>query len=92
MEIIEKIYDAKTSEFVFKGEDHTLANILCSELRKIKGVTHTGYRVPHPLSGEVIVYVQTDGSITPKQAVKLASDSLVAELTSFMELVNKNVG
>lgn len=92
MQIIEKVRDANTSEFVFRGEDHTLANILCTELRRVRGVKHAGYRIPHPLSGEVVVYVQTDGSITPKQAVKLASDSIVAQLTSLMELVNRNVG
>lgn len=92
MQIIEKARDANTSEFIFKGEDHTLANMLCSELRRLRGVRHAGYRIPHPLSGEVIVYVQTDGSITPKQAVKIASDSIVSELTSLMEMVDKNVG
>jgi DNA-directed RNA polymerase II subunit RPB11 len=91
LEILEKISNKTTSEFVFKGEDHTLANILCSELRRVAGVVHTGYRIPHPLSGEVVVYVQTDGSITPRQAVKSASDRVVNELSALVDLVNSNV-
>ena len=92
LEIIEKILNQNSSEFVFKGEDHTLANILCSELRKVQGVLHSGYRIPHPLSNEAVVYVQTDGSISPKQAVKMASDKLVGALSELMNLVNTHVG
>ncbi|MEM0121102.1 MAG: RpoL/Rpb11 RNA polymerase subunit family protein [Thermoprotei archaeon] len=91
MEILEKILSENSSEFIFKGEDHTIANILSSELREVRGVLHSGYRIPHPLSNEVVVYVQTDGSISPKQAVKLASDKLVSELTKLVDLVSTHV-
>jgi DNA-directed RNA polymerase subunit L len=36
--------------------------------------------------------VQTDGSISPKQAVKVASDKLVGALSELMNLVNTHVG
>ncbi|PSO03637.1 hypothetical protein B9Q10_00320, partial [Candidatus Marsarchaeota G2 archaeon ECH_B_SAG-E12] len=46
MEIVENKFGENFSEFVLKGEDHTLANMLCQELRRLKGVIFAGYRIP----------------------------------------------
>ncbi|PSN86909.1 DNA-directed RNA polymerase subunit L [Candidatus Marsarchaeota G2 archaeon ECH_B_SAG-F08] len=84
MEIVENKFGENFSEFVLKGEDHTLANMLCQELRRLKGVIFAGYRIPHPLSKEVLLQLRTDGSVTPKDALIIAAKSLSASLKGFL--------
>ena len=38
-----------SSIFTFNKEDHTLGNLLRSQLLKSPHVTFAGYKVPHPL-------------------------------------------
>ena len=38
-----------TSIFIFNKEDHTLGNMVTSQLRSMPQVTFAGYKVPHPL-------------------------------------------
>ncbi|KAL5349960.1 DNA-directed RNA polymerase II core subunit [Pseudogymnoascus australis] len=69
-----------SSIFTILKEDHTLANLLRAHLLKDPHVTFAGYRVPHPLFATIELRVQTDGTITPKEAVIGVAKSLVAEL------------
>lgn len=86
MEIIEKGIDDSSSEFVFKGEDHTLANLVCSQLRVLEEVSRVGYRLPHPLAKEVIIYVQTNGNIKPRESLLRAMNQLVDELENIVKV------
>ncbi|KAK4705414.1 DNA-directed RNA polymerase II subunit RPB11, partial [Phenoliferia sp. Uapishka_3] len=63
-------------------EDHTLANMLRSQLLLLPYVIFSGYRVPHPLEPRVVLKIQTDGSFTPIQAVQQACDDLIRTLAS----------
>ncbi|KFZ08923.1 hypothetical protein V502_09054 [Pseudogymnoascus sp. VKM F-4520 (FW-2644)] len=69
-----------SSIFTILKEDHTLANLLRAHLLKDPHVTFAGYRVPHPLFATIELRVQTDGTLTPKEAVIGIAKSLVAEL------------
>ena len=58
--------------FELHGGGHTICNPLKKALLNVKGVTEATYRVTHPLKNIPEVIVQTDGSITPKDAIKQA--------------------
>jgi DNA-directed RNA polymerase II subunit RPB11 len=66
--------------FTFNKEDHTLANLLRSKLAKSPNILFSAYKVPHPLFATFELRVQTDGSLTPKDAVIRACGDLIQEL------------
>lgn len=55
--------------FTINLEDHTLGNILRMQLLQDDRIRFAGYKAPHPLEHKVQVKVQTNGQITPHQAV-----------------------
>lgn len=66
--------------FTFNKEDHTLGNLIRSKLVKSPHVIFAAYQVPHPLFAVFKLRVQTDGEVTPKDAVVRACEDLVKEL------------
>ena len=66
--------------FTFNKEDHTLGNLLRAKLVKSPHVMFAAYQVPHPLFAVFKLRVQTDGEVSPKEAVVQACRDLVAEL------------
>ncbi|KAJ5242473.1 uncharacterized protein N7469_000800 [Penicillium citrinum] len=66
--------------FTFHKEDHTLGNLLRTRLLKTAHVIFAAYRVPHPLTPNFQLRVQTDGEITPRDAVVNASQALIKDL------------
>ncbi|CDM30892.1 DNA-directed RNA polymerase II subunit RPB11 [Penicillium roqueforti FM164] len=66
--------------FTFRKEDHTLGNMLRHRLLKTAHVIFAAYRVPHPLTPEFQLRIQTDGEVTPRQAVINASEALIKDL------------
>ncbi|KAI9717505.1 MAG: hypothetical protein M1812_004646 [Candelaria pacifica] len=70
-----------TAVFTFNKEDHTLGNLLRAQLFKNTHVLFSAYKVPHPLVASFELRVQTDGEITPTQAVVQASKECVNDLS-----------
>ncbi|PNS17880.1 DNA-directed RNA polymerase II subunit RPB11 [Sphaceloma murrayae] len=68
------------SLFTFRKEDHTLANLLRARLLKSPNVQFAAYKIPHPLFATFELRVQTDGSISPKDAVVQACADIVTDL------------
>ncbi|KKK24122.1 DNA-directed RNA polymerase II subunit RPB11 [Aspergillus rambellii] len=66
--------------FTFNKEDHTLGNLIRSRLLQSSNVLFAAYKVPHPLVPKFELRVQTNGDITPKQAVITACHELVRDL------------
>ncbi|KAI9818214.1 MAG: DNA-directed RNA polymerase II core subunit [Pycnora praestabilis] len=66
--------------FTFNKEDHTLGNLLRSRLLTSPHVTFAGYKVPHPLFSNFELRVQTDGEMTPKDALVQACRDIVQDL------------
>ncbi|KAJ6120314.1 hypothetical protein N7523_004594 [Penicillium sp. IBT 18751x] len=66
--------------FTFHKEDHTLGNMLRTRLLKTPHVVFAAYKIPHPLTPNFLLRVQTDGEITPRQAVITASKALIQDL------------
>ncbi|KAA8642148.1 DNA-directed RNA polymerase II core subunit RPB11 [Aspergillus tanneri] len=66
--------------FTFNKEDHTLGNLIRSRLLQSSHVLFAAYKVPHPLVPKFELRVQTDGEVTPKDAVVAACHELVRDL------------
>lgn len=63
-------------------QDHTLANMLRAELLATPAVLFAGYKVPHPLQPHFLIKVQTDGTISPYDAVDLAANKLIGTVAA----------
>ena len=66
-----KIFDDKKNKMIVevKGADHTLCNSLKSELLNDKHVKIATYSIRHPQISLPQIVVETDGEISPKNAV-----------------------
>ncbi|KAH7363116.1 DNA-directed RNA polymerase [Plectosphaerella cucumerina] len=60
---------ANTSDFFLRKEDHTLGNLFSEHLKMHPQVLMAGYKIAHPNVPELFIRVQTNGDITPKEAV-----------------------
>ncbi|EAW11800.1 DNA-directed RNA polymerase II core subunit RPB11 [Aspergillus clavatus NRRL 1] len=69
-----------TAIFTFNKEDHTLGNLLRSRLLQSPHVLFAGYKIPHPLVPKFELRIQTDGEVTPKDALLAACHDLVKDL------------
>ncbi|RMZ79149.1 hypothetical protein DV738_g3516, partial [Chaetothyriales sp. CBS 135597] len=72
-----------TSTFTLNKEDHTLGNLLRDKLLQHPHVTFAAYKIPHPLFATVELRVQTDGVVSPKQALQAACSDLIGEIHTF---------
>ncbi|KAH0541914.1 hypothetical protein FGG08_003634 [Glutinoglossum americanum] len=66
--------------FHFNKEDHTLGNMLRSQLLRTPNVIFAGYRIPHPLFPTFDLRIQTNGEISPKDALIEACKELINKL------------
>jgi DNA-directed RNA polymerase II subunit RPB11 len=66
--------------FHFNKEDHTLADLLRSQLVRTPGVIFAGYRVPHPLFPTFDLRIQTNGDISPKDVLVETCKELINKL------------
>jgi len=69
-----------TSIFTVNKEDHTLGNLLRAHLLKDPHVLFAAYRIPHPLFAKFEMRVQTDGELTPKEALVSCCKAIVSDL------------
>ncbi|MAG60194.1 DNA-directed RNA polymerase subunit L [archaeon] len=61
--------------FSIEGETHTFCNLLKEEIRNVKGVEISVYKIDHPLVGVPKFQVETKG-VEPRKAVKEALKSI----------------
>ncbi|KAG0645226.1 DNA-directed RNA polymerase II subunit RPB11 [Hyphodiscus hymeniophilus] len=69
-----------TSIFTINKEDHTLGNMVRAQLIQNPHVNFAGYKIPHPLFATFELRVQTDGELSPKDALVAACKGLVGDL------------
>ncbi|ORY92888.1 hypothetical protein BCR35DRAFT_298480 [Leucosporidium creatinivorum] len=62
--------------------------MLRAQLLLLPSVQFAGYKVPHPLEARVVLKVQTDGELTPIQAVQTAAQQLILILSKMKEQFN----
>ena len=79
---------SKNSTLTFSDHDHTLGNLLRSELLRDPDVIFAAYKVPHPLTRSVEVRVQTfDNSV--EDDVNSAIKNIISSLEDFEEAFEK---
>ena len=85
LEVVRK--EDKKLEVVLVGEDHTFANLLRRTLREDEHVTYAAYKVDHPLLDRTrpVIFVETDGKETPKEALIKAARKIKEQINEFGE-------
>ncbi|CAK8696704.1 unnamed protein product [Clavelina lepadiformis] len=73
------------AHFTVNKEDHTLGNLLRSQLLKDPKVLFAGYKVPHPLEHKFILRVQTTGDYSPQEAFTNAIKDVISEISLLEE-------
>lgn len=74
-----------------EGHDHTFCNSLKDELNNDKHVDAATYMIEHPLKKTPKMLVETDGSITPRQAFTSAAQRLLKTGDKFLQQVKKEI-
>ncbi|KAI0011148.1 RBP11-like subunits of RNA polymerase [Xylariaceae sp. FL0662B] len=69
---------SNTSDFLLMKEDHTIGNLLSEHLKQHPHVLMAGYKVAHPNVPEVMIRLQTDGTVTPREVFIDVCKQLVA--------------
>lgn len=64
----------------FEREDHTLGNLLRSQLLQDSRVLFAAYKVPHPLFPNFLMRIQTEEGYSPKEALKNACQAVIHQL------------
>lgn len=81
--------DGNHLEFVLKGERHTFSNLLKHALLQDKSVSFVSYVLDHPLGGNSVFSITTNGSKKPKKALEDALKGIEDELDEFSKGVKK---
>ncbi|MHA1594821.1 MAG: DNA-directed RNA polymerase subunit L [Candidatus Baldrarchaeia archaeon] len=82
----------KTIEIELDGEGHTFCNLLRKYLIDDERVTFAGYRIDHPLIGKTKIYVRTDGTIDPIDALLSATERIKKDAETLLMLFKREVG
>jgi DNA-directed RNA polymerase II subunit RPB11 len=80
--------DLKTPNSVLikiEKEDHTLGNLLVSQLLKDPQVIFAAYKIPHPLFATFNIRLQVEDDYDCKTALKKACGLLISELDMIKE-------
>ena len=72
-------------------EDHTIGNITRMQLLQDERVRFAGYKAPHPLEHRIQVRIQTNGQITPHQALMESLTSLSTSLKNLQYQFEKQI-
>ncbi|KAK0626552.1 DNA-directed RNA polymerase [Immersiella caudata] len=82
--ITEKVFTgmSNTSDFTLAKEDHTMGNLISEHLKQERHVLMAGYKVAHPNVPEVMIRIQTDGSVTPREAFKKVCGTLISNYSA----------
>ncbi|XP_064612742.1 DNA-directed RNA polymerase II subunit RPB11-a-like [Liolophura sinensis] len=71
--------------FTVNKEDHTLGNMITTQLLKDPQVVFAGYKNPHPLEHKFVVRIQTTSDYNPKDAMTNAITDLISEVSLLEE-------
>jgi DNA-directed RNA polymerase subunit L len=76
-------------EMEIKGESHTLMNALKAALIEDKAVKTATYTIEFPGVSEPVLFVKTDKTEDPIDAIKKASSTLTGQCDEFIKLFSK---
>ena len=74
--------------FEIEGDKYTYSSLIVDELWKIKGVKAANSFVPHPLENRVEIRIETDGTITAREALNKAISSLSRIYKAFLKEIS----
>ena len=88
-----KVLDDKKNKLIIevKGVDHTLCNALKTELYNDKHVKIATYSIRHPQISIPQIIVETDGEVSPKNALISAVDRMHKLNDKFKKEVAKEI-
>ena len=75
-----------TVTFLLQDEDHTMGASIVDVLNRSSNVVFAGYTIPHPSERKVQLCVQTNGEVSPKDAVLAAAETLAKMCDSTKKL------
>ncbi|BCU67188.1 DNA-directed RNA polymerase subunit L [Sulfolobales archaeon HS-7] len=70
-----------------EGEEHTLGNLLVKQLGRESHVKVASYYKEHPLTDSIVLRIETDGQVTPEEAIKNVIGKIMALSERFEEEV-----
>ena len=79
-------------ELEVEGEDHSLLNLLTKTMLKMNHVKFAAYRIDHPLVGKPVVIIETDGKISPTEAMKRGLEEIKKLSREFMKKFETAIG
>lgn len=85
IEVRKEVNVSDAALFTLNKEDHTLGNILKTQLLRDPKVLFAGYKNPHPLENRVVIRVQTTPDYSPQEAFTNAITDLLSELSLLEE-------
>ena len=65
LELVKRDEKRHRIELKLHGEDHTMANLIVKLAIRKPHVTYAAYRIDHPLVGEPVLIIATDGQVDP---------------------------
>ncbi len=71
------------------GENHTLCNLLRTQLQKDEDVASASYVIEHPLTEPPKIYVETKKGKSPKRALTGAADQIAEQLEDLRKQLQK---
>ncbi|XP_036366084.1 DNA-directed RNA polymerase II subunit RPB11-a-like [Octopus sinensis] len=71
--------------FTVNKEDHTLGNLITTQLLKDPHNLFAGYKIPHPLEHKFVLRIQTTPDYTPQEAFTNAITDLLSEFSLLQE-------
>uniref|UniRef100_A0A1B6D922 DNA-directed RNA polymerase II subunit RPB11 n=1 Tax=Clastoptera arizonana TaxID=38151 RepID=A0A1B6D922_9HEMI len=77
--------------FTVNKEDHTLGNMIRTQLLKDPSVLFAGYKLPHPLEHKFVIRIQTTSDYTPHDALMNAITDLLSELSLIEERFKESI-
>lgn len=86
VEVVEK--EEKKRVMRITGADHTVMNLLCSELHTDEDVSFAAYTKDHPLLDTITFYIQTSEK-SPERAIKDAIGRIQRQIEEFGEKFRK---
>jgi len=82
--------------FTVNKEDHTIGNLIRTQLLKDPKVLFAGYKVPHPLESKIQIRIQTTPQYSPQLALTNAITDLISEFSlleeRFKEAIRERAG
>lgn len=79
----------RTVEIELVGEDHTIANLIAKYAIKKQGVVYSSYIISHPLVGNPVIVISTDGSRDPLDVVEETLRDILRDTEEFTKALQE---